>query len=78
MNLQKIGLPKTPGIYFVTSNNKKYWEGIVRVSGQYPFFTVYVMSRIAKTTDLPTKENEELMSPADYIYSDCIDIKIED
>jgi hypothetical protein len=77
MKLEKIGLPKSAGIYFVTSDNKKYWEGIVRVSGQYPFFSVYVMSRTSKTTDLPTKDNEELISPADYIYSECIDIKID-
>jgi len=78
MKLKKIGLPKTPGIYFVTSENKRYWEGIVRVSGQYPFFSVYVMSRTSKTTDLPTREkNEELMSPADYIYSECIETTID-
>ena len=78
MKLTKNGLPIEPGIYFITSGVKEYWEGVVRVMGQYPFFDVMLLSRTAKTTDVPNvcESTQKLNNPSDYTYSECLEIKL--
>ena len=52
MKIQEInGMPTEEGFYFVRESNKKYWQCLVRLSGNAPFLEISTEKTLFKTTD---------------------------
>ena len=52
MKIQEInGMPTEKGFYFVRESNKKYWQCLVRLSGNAPFLKIGRQETLFKITD---------------------------
>ena len=52
MKIQEMhGMPQEAGFYFVRESNKKYWQCLIRISGDAPFLELTKQDTLFKTTD---------------------------
>ena len=55
MKIQEMyEMPQEAGFYFVRESNKKYWQCLVRLSGNAPFLEIGMQETLFKTTDTIT------------------------